>query len=107
MYKLDLERAEESEIKLPTFAGSWKKQGSSRKTSTFVSLTMLKPVIVWITANCGKNLDMEIPHHITCCLRDLYAGQEATVRNGHGTTNGLVQNWERSMTRLYIVTLLI
>ena len=68
---------------------------------------MLKPVIVWITANCGKILEMEIPHHFTCCLRDLYAGQEATVRNGHGTTNGLVQNWERSMTRLYIVTLLI
>ena len=51
MYKLDLEKAEESEIKWPTSVGSWKKQGSSRKTSTSASLTMLKPLTVWITTN--------------------------------------------------------
>ena len=54
MFKLVLEKAEEPEIKLPTSAGSWKKQKSSRKTSTSASLTMLKPLTVWITRNCGK-----------------------------------------------------
>ena len=42
---------------------------------------------MWITANCGKILEMEIPHHFTCLLRDLYAGQEVTIRTGHGTTD--------------------
>ena len=54
MFKLDLEKAEEPEIKLPTSAGSLKKQESSRKTSTSALLTMPKPLIVWITPNCGK-----------------------------------------------------
>ena len=53
-FKLVLEKAEEREIKLPTSAGSWKKQESSRKTSTSASLTMPKPLTVWITVNCGK-----------------------------------------------------
>ena len=51
MFKLDLEKAEEPDIKLPTSAGSSKKQESSRKTSTFALLTMLKPLTVWITTN--------------------------------------------------------
>ena len=54
MFKLVLEKAEEPEIKLPTFAGSWKKQESSRKTSVSALLTMPKPLTVWITINCGK-----------------------------------------------------
>ena len=54
MFKLDLEKAEEPEIKLPTSVGSLKKQGNSRKTSISASLTMLKPLTVWITSNCGK-----------------------------------------------------
>ena len=54
MLKLDLEKAEEPEIKLPTFSGSWKKQESSRKISTSALLTMPKPLTVWITINCGK-----------------------------------------------------
>ena len=54
MFKLVLEKAEEPEIKLPTSAGSWKKQESSRKTSIFVLLTMPKRLTVWITINCGK-----------------------------------------------------
>ena len=53
MYKMDLEKTEELEIKLPTFIGSWRKQGSSRKTST-TALTMLKPLTMWITTNWGK-----------------------------------------------------
>ena len=54
MFKLDLEKAEEAEIKLPISAGSWKKQESSRKTSISAFLTMPKPLTVWITINCGK-----------------------------------------------------
>ena len=54
MFKLDLEKAEESEIKLPASAGSLKKQESSRKTSISALLTMPKPLTVWITINCGK-----------------------------------------------------
>ena len=54
MFKLDLEKAEEPEIKLPTSVGSLKKQESSRKTSTFALLTKPKPLTVWITKNCGK-----------------------------------------------------
>ena len=54
MFKLDLEKAEKPEIKLPASFGSLKKQGISRKTSTFALLTMPKPLTVWITTNCGK-----------------------------------------------------
>ena len=86
MFKLDLEKAEESEIKMPTSIGSWKKQENSRKTPTFPSLTMLKPLTVWITTNWKILKEMGIPDHLTCLLRNLYAGQEATVRTGHGTT---------------------
>ena len=53
IFKLDFEKAEEPEIKLPTSAGSWKKQESSRKTSISALLTMPKPLTVWITINCG------------------------------------------------------
>ena len=56
MYKLDLEKEDEPEIKLQTTVGSWKEQGHSRKTSTCASLTTLKPLTVWITTNCGKFL---------------------------------------------------
>ena len=87
MFKLDLEKAEEPGIKLPTSAGSWKKQESSRKTSISASLTMPKPFIVWITINWKILREMGIPVHLTCLLRNLYAGQEATVRTGHGTTD--------------------
>ena len=84
MFKLDLEKAEEPETKLPTSLASWKKQESSRKTSISALLTMPKPLTVWITTNCGKFLK-RWEYHLTCLLRNLYAGQEATVRTGHGT----------------------
>ena len=64
-----------------------KKQESSRKTSTSASLTMSKPLTVWITTNWKILKKMGIPDHLTCLLRNLYAGQEATVRTGHGTTD--------------------
>ena len=87
MFKLDLEKAEEPEIKLPTSTGSSRKQGSSRKTSTSTLLTIPKPLTVWITTNWKILQEMGIPDHLTCLLRNLYAGQEATVRTGHGTTD--------------------
>ena len=86
MFKLDLEKAGEPEIKFSTSTGSSKKQKDSRKTSTSASLATLKPLTVWITTNCGKFFkEIGIPNHLTCLLRNLYAGQEATVRTGHGT----------------------
>ena len=63
MFKLDLEKAEEPEIKLPTSVVSWKKQESSRKTSTSALLTMPMPLGVWITANCGKFFKRLIPNY--------------------------------------------
>ena len=87
MFKLDLEKAEEPEIKLPTFTGSLKKQESFRKTTTSILLTMPKPLTVWITTNWKILKEMGIPDHLTWLLRNVYAGQEATVRTGHGTTD--------------------
>ena len=87
MFKLVLEKAEEPEIKLPTSAGSWEKQESSRKASISALLTMPKPLNVWLKINCGKFWKRGIPDHLTCLLRNLYTGQEATVRTGHGTTD--------------------
>ena len=55
MFKLALEKAEKPEIKLPTSAGSWKKQESSRKTPISALLTMPKPLTVWITINCENS----------------------------------------------------
>ena len=137
MFKLDLEKAEEPEIKLPTSVGSLKKQESSRKISAAavaaksrqLCLTLCDPidssppgsfvhgifqarVLEWVAIafsekniyfcfiDCAKAFDcvyhnklwkilqeMGIPDHLTCLLRNLYAGQEATVRTGHGTTD--------------------
>ena len=81
MFKLDV-HAEEPEIKLPTSAGSLKKQESYRKTSISALLTMPKHLTVWKILK-----EMGIPDHLTCLLINLYAGQEATVRTGHGTTD--------------------
>ena len=83
IFKLDLENAEELEMKFPTSTGSSKKQESSEKTFTSALLTMLKPLTVWLTTN----KEMEIPDCLTCLLRNLYASQEATVRTGYGTTD--------------------
>ena len=85
MFQLVLEKAEEPEIKLPTCLGSSKKQESSRKTSISVLLTMTKPLTVSHNKLWETLKEMGIPDHPTCLLRNLYAGQEATVRTGHGT----------------------
>ena len=86
MFKLVLKKAEEPEIKLPTSAGSLKKQESSRKTSISALLTMPKTFDCVDHSKLWKILkEMGIPDHLTCLLGNLYAGQEATVRTGHGT----------------------
>ena len=83
MFKLDLEKAEEPKIKLPISIESWKKHESSKKTFTSALLTTPKPLTVWITTNWKILKEMRIPDHLTCLLRNLYAGQETTVRTGH------------------------
>ena len=104
MYKLISRRQRNQKSNHQQFIGSWRKQGSSRKTSTYASLIILKSLTVWITTNCGKFLEIEIPNHLPCLLRNLFAGQEATVRTRTTERNKkLVQNWERSTSRLYIV----
>ena len=96
MFKLVLEKSEEPEIKLSTSVGSSKKQKSSRKTSIcFIDYAKAFDCVdhnrLWkILKEIGR------PDHLTCLLRNLYTGQQATVRN-----------WDRSTSRLYIVTLLI
>ena len=86
MFKLGLEKAEEQEIKLPTTTGSSEKQESSRKTSTSSLWNMPK-------ALCGSRKSVKIlkevgiPDHPTCLLRNLYAGQEATVRTRYSTVD--------------------
>ena len=87
MFKLVLEKAEEPEIKLPTSPGSWKKQESSRKTSIcFIDYAKAFDCVdhnkLWKILK-----EMGIPDHLTCLLRNLYAGQKVTVRTGHGTTD--------------------
>ena len=79
MYKLGFEEAEEPGIKLPIYNGSWRKQGNSRKTSNSVSLTMLTYLRVHLKKLWKILKDMGIPDDLTCLLRNLYAGQEATV----------------------------
>ena len=89
MFKLDLEKAEEPEVKLTTSAGSSKKQENFRKKSIPALLTMPKLLTEWITTNYGKFLKRWAYQtgRLTCLLRNLYAGQEETVRTGHGTTD--------------------
>ena len=89
MFKLVLDKAEEPEIKLTTSVGSLKKQESSRKTSTSVLLIMPKPLTVDHNKLWKILIEMGIPDHLTCLLRNLYAGQEATVRTRHEITDWL------------------
>ena len=87
MFKLDLEKAGGPEIKLPTSAGSLKKQESSRKNIYFCFIDYAKAFLVWITTNWKILKEMGIPDRLTFLLRNVYACQETTVRTGHGTTD--------------------
>ena len=106
MFKLDLEKAEEPEVKLPVSGGSQKKQEDSRKVSTSALLTTLKPLTLWITIICGKFLKY-------LNAKPPYLPPEKSVyrsrSNNENQTwnNRLIPNQERSMSRLYIVTLFI
>ena len=85
MLKLDLEKSEKPEIKLPTSSGSLKKQESSRKTSISALLTIPKSLTVCITTNWKILKEIGISDHLPCLLRNLYADKESVVRTGHGT----------------------
>ena len=88
IFKLNLEKAEEPEIKLPTSAGSWKKQESSRKNIYFCFIGYAKAYDCVDYNKTWKILtEMGIADYLTSLLRNLYAGQEETVRTGHGTTD--------------------
>ena len=90
MYKLVLEKAEEPEIKLPTSAGSSKKQEGSRKNIYFCFIDYAKAFDCVDHNKLWKMLkEMGIPDYLTCLLRNLHAGQEATVRTGHGALSRL------------------
>ena len=87
MFNLDLEKAEETEIKLSTSDGSSKRQESSRKNIYFFFIDQAK-AFDGVDHNLWKILqEMEISDHLTCLLRNLYAGQEETVSTGHGTSD--------------------
>ena len=103
MYRLGLEKTEEPEVKLPTFIGSSKKQESSRKNIYFCFIDSATAFDCVDHNKLWKILkEIGIPDHLTCLLRNLYEGQEAVVRTWN---NGLLPNWERSMSRLYIAYL--
>ena len=105
MFKLVLEKAEEPEIKLPISAGSSKKK-EFQKNIYFCFIDYAKAFDCVDHNKLWKILkEMGIPDHLTHLLRNLYAGQEATVRTEYGTTDCL--NWERSVSRLYIVSFFI
>ena len=87
MFNLDLEKAEEPEVKLPTFIGTLKKR-EFQKNIYFCFIDYAKAFDCVDHNQLRKILqEMGIPDHLTCLLRNLYAGQEATVRTGHGTTD--------------------
>ena len=91
MFRLVFEKAEEPEIKLPSSSGSSKKQESSRKKNIYFFFIDYAKAFGCVDHNkLWKILrEMAIPDHLTCLLRNLYAGQETTVRTGHGTTDWL------------------
>ena len=87
MFKLILEKAEEPEIKLSTFVGSLKKEGCQKNICVcFIDYTKAFDCVDYNKLE-NSSRDGSISNHVTCLLRNLYAGQEATVRTGHGTTD--------------------
>ena len=105
MFRLDLETAEEPEIKLPTSIGSSKNQ-EFQKNMYFCFIALAKAFDCVDHSKLWKIFkDMGIPDHITCLLRNLYVDQDTIVITGHGKTD--FPNWVSSTTRLYIVTLFI
>ena len=88
MFKLNLEKAEEPEFKFPTSAGSSKKAREFQKNIYFCFIDYTKTFYCVDHNKLWKTLkEMGLPDHLTCLLKNLYAGQAATVRIGHGTTD--------------------
>ena len=107
MFKLVLEKIEEPEIRLPISAGSWKKQ-EFQKNIDFCFIDYAKAFDCVDHNKLWKILkEMGIPDHLTCLLRNLYSGQEATVRTGHGTTDWFQIGKGVRQGCILIVTLLI
>ena len=105
--KLGLEKAEEPEMQLLTYGGSWRKQRNSRKTSTFVSPTMLKPLTVWIIKKKKKKVKSSLKDGNN---RPSYLSPEKSVcssRSNPVWNNWLVWGWESNMTGRFIVTLFV
>ena len=101
MSKLGLEKTEEPKIKLSTFVGSERKQVEFQKNNYLIDYAK-----AFDCMDHNKLENSSRDGNLTCLLRSLYAGQEATVRTGHGTMNWF-KYWERSRSMVYIVTLLI
>ena len=104
MFKLDLEKERNQRSNCQHPLDHWKKQESSRKTSTSASLTMPKSLTVWITTNCGKfwnrwEYQTTLPASWEICM-------QVKKKQNRIWNNGLVKNWERSTSRLYSVILL-
>jgi len=100
MYKLDLEKAEEPEIKLPKSVESKKKQGNSRKTFTSASLTMLKPLTVWLTVQCGKFLrrwEYQTTFSWETCMQVKKQQLEPDMEQGTGSKSGKIRLKETSL----------
>ena len=106
MFKLDLEKAGEAELKLPTSVESSKKQEGSKKTSTSALLTMPNRLTVWIMTNCGKFLK-RWKYQTTFTASWEICMQVKQQQLEWTWNNRLAPNWERSTSRLYIVSLLI
>ena len=87
MFMVHLEKAEEPGLKLPISIGSLQKQESSKKASNSALLTMQNLLTLWITANWKILQEIRMPNYLIYLPRNLYAGQEATVRTRHGTTD--------------------
>ena len=112
MVKLDLQKGEEPEIKLPTSIGSSKKQESFRKISTTALLTTPNPLAVWITTNCGLQQTVDYSSRDGNTRPTDLPPEKSTCRSRSNSekwtwNNRLVQNWERNMLKLYNVNLLI
>ena len=104
MYKLDLEKAEKSEIKLPTLIGSQKKQGNYRKTSTFASLTTLKPLTLCITKTVKILKEVGVLFRLTQLLRNLYASKSGKLNSDCKTGKGRFsfQSQRKAMQSMFI-----
>ena len=87
MFKLDLEKAKGPKVQIASIRWIIEKATDFQKNIYSAPLTTRKPLTMWITTNCGKFLEIRMPDQLTCLLHNLYAGQEATVKTGHGTTD--------------------